>query len=146
MQLIRLFPDAAFFIEKPISAWEFSEVDKVREALQGRIVSVGYMLRYLKGESSGVPSQAMSLISVSCAGDEVSHSASEICDCADTAKEAHRRQWASGDHDYGDIPFCLVRCFLTLLISCLTLSSYAGEMVKNSTGGYWDKSLEMGRE
>lgn len=109
MQLIRLFPDAAFFIEKPISAWEFSEVDKVKEALQGRIVSVGYMLRYLKGESSGVPSQAILLISVSCAGDEVSHSAGEICDCADTAKEAYRRQWASGDHDYGDIPFCLVR-------------------------------------
>lgn len=50
MQLINLFPDAALFIEKPISSSEFSEVDKVKAALQGRIVSVGYMLRYLKGE------------------------------------------------------------------------------------------------
>jgi hypothetical protein len=50
MQLIKLFPDAALFIEKPISSSEFPEVDKVKESLQGRIVSVGYMLRYLKGE------------------------------------------------------------------------------------------------
>jgi hypothetical protein len=52
IQLIKFFPDAAFFIEKPISAWEFTEVDKVRQALEGRVVSVGYMLRYLKGRSS----------------------------------------------------------------------------------------------
>jgi hypothetical protein len=51
IQLIKLFPDAALFIEKPISSSEFTEVDKVKEALRGRIVSVGYMLRYLKGES-----------------------------------------------------------------------------------------------
>lgn len=50
MQLIKLFPDAALFIEKPISSSEFTEVDKVKEALQGRIISVGYMLRYLQGE------------------------------------------------------------------------------------------------
>lgn len=49
LQLIKMFPKAALFIEKPISAWEFSEVDQVKEALEGRIVSVGYMLRYLKG-------------------------------------------------------------------------------------------------
>jgi hypothetical protein len=49
MQLIKLFPDAALFIEKPISSSEFTEVDKVKEALKGKIVSVGYMLRYLKG-------------------------------------------------------------------------------------------------
>jgi hypothetical protein len=49
MQLIKLFPDAALFIEKPISSSEFTEVDKVKEALKGKTVSVGYMLRYLKG-------------------------------------------------------------------------------------------------
>jgi hypothetical protein len=50
MQLIKLFPDAALFIEKPISSSEFTEVDKVKEALKGKTVSVGYMLRYLKGK------------------------------------------------------------------------------------------------
>jgi len=51
MQLIKIFPDAALFIEKPISSSEFSEVDKVKEALKEKTVSVGYMLRYLKGMS-----------------------------------------------------------------------------------------------
>ena len=50
MQLIKLFPDAALFIEKPISSSEFTEVDKVKEALKGKTASVGYMLRFLKGE------------------------------------------------------------------------------------------------
>jgi hypothetical protein len=50
MQLIKLFPDSALFIEKPISSSEFTEVDKVKEALKGKTVSVGYMLRYLKGK------------------------------------------------------------------------------------------------
>jgi hypothetical protein len=50
MQLIKLFPDAALFIEKPISSSEFTEVEKVKEALKGKTVSVGYMLRYLKGK------------------------------------------------------------------------------------------------
>ena len=49
-QLMKLFPNAALFIEKPISSSEFSEVDKVREALKGKVASVGYMLRYLKGK------------------------------------------------------------------------------------------------
>jgi hypothetical protein len=49
MQLIKLFPEAALFIEKPISSSEFTEVDKVKKILEGRIISVGYMLRYLKG-------------------------------------------------------------------------------------------------
>jgi len=50
MQLIKLFPDAALFIEKPISSSAFTEVDKVKEALKGKTASVGYMLRYLKGK------------------------------------------------------------------------------------------------
>jgi hypothetical protein len=45
MQLIRSF------IEKPISAGSFEEAEKVKEALQGRVISVGYMLRYLRGTS-----------------------------------------------------------------------------------------------
>ncbi|RSH87388.1 hypothetical protein EHS25_003297 [Saitozyma podzolica] len=48
MQLIRSFPDVAHLIEKPISAGSFEEAEKVKEALQGRVVSVGYMLRYLR--------------------------------------------------------------------------------------------------
>lgn len=50
VRMLKLFPSAGFLIEKPISIASFEEVDKVREALQGRIVSVGYMLRYLKGK------------------------------------------------------------------------------------------------
>lgn len=50
LELLRLFPDAVFFIEKPISSAEIPEVVKVKEALSGRVVSVGYMLRYAKGE------------------------------------------------------------------------------------------------
>lgn len=49
MRLIKLFPEAAFLIEKPISIASMEEVEQVREALKGRVVSVGYMLRYLKG-------------------------------------------------------------------------------------------------
>ncbi|GFZ43959.1 hypothetical protein JCM24511_01679 [Saitozyma sp. JCM 24511] len=48
MQLIRSFPEVAHLIEKPISAGSFEEAEKVKEALQGRVVSVGYMLRYLR--------------------------------------------------------------------------------------------------
>lgn len=55
LKLIRLFPDIALFIEKPISAWEVDQVDQVKEKLEGRIVSVGYMLRYLKGGSPLTP-------------------------------------------------------------------------------------------
>jgi hypothetical protein len=51
MQLIRSFPEVAHLIEKPISAGSFDEAEKVKEALQGRVVSVGYMLRYLRGTS-----------------------------------------------------------------------------------------------
>lgn len=50
IQLTRLFPGAVFLIEKPISIASVDEVEKVKEALKGRVVSVGYMLRYLKGE------------------------------------------------------------------------------------------------
>jgi hypothetical protein len=49
MQLIRSFPEVAHLIEKPISAGSFKEAEKVKEALRGRVVSVGYMLRYLRG-------------------------------------------------------------------------------------------------
>lgn len=45
-----LFPDAAFLIEKPVSTAPMEEVQKVRELLRGRVVSVGYMLRYLQGQ------------------------------------------------------------------------------------------------
>ena len=49
----KFFPGCAQFIEKPISAASFEEVEKVRDALKqaGGVVSMGYMLRYLKGES-----------------------------------------------------------------------------------------------
>lgn len=49
--MIKLFPDAGFLIEKPISSAGVDQVDQVKEALKGRVVSVGYMLRYLKGRS-----------------------------------------------------------------------------------------------
>jgi hypothetical protein len=51
IQLIRSFPEVAHLIEKPISAGSFDEAEKVKEALKGRVVSVGYMLRYLRGTS-----------------------------------------------------------------------------------------------
>lgn len=51
LRLIRQFPEAAFLIEKPVSIASLAEVEQVREALRGRVVSVGYMLRYLEGES-----------------------------------------------------------------------------------------------
>ena len=69
MQLINLFPKAALFIEKPISSSEFTEVDKVRQALEGRIVSVGYMLRYLKGQTTLLYRDYADVSS--CSGDEV---------------------------------------------------------------------------
>jgi hypothetical protein len=50
IQLMKFFPKAAFFIEKPLSNASIEEVEKVKEALVGRVVSVGYMLRYLKGK------------------------------------------------------------------------------------------------
>ncbi|ORY33983.1 putative oxidoreductase C terminal-domain-containing protein [Naematelia encephala] len=49
--LAEAFPQAAHFIEKPISALEsedFQQLDEVAAALKGKITSVGYMLRYLK--------------------------------------------------------------------------------------------------
>lgn len=51
MQLVRLFPDIALFMEKPISMDTFEEVTAVSDALKARgtITSVGYMLRYVKG-------------------------------------------------------------------------------------------------
>ncbi len=62
LQLIKHFPDAAMFIEKPISSDSFDEVDKVAEALQGRATSVGYMLRYLKGRSAQTDLKECSLM------------------------------------------------------------------------------------
>lgn len=52
IQLIRMFPGISLFMEKPISMDSFEEVTAVADALrdEGTISSVGYMLRYVKGE------------------------------------------------------------------------------------------------
>lgn len=48
--LIEAFPDVAIFIEKPVSTGPVEEAMNVAKRLKksGNIVSVGYMLRYLK--------------------------------------------------------------------------------------------------
>ncbi|PWN95934.1 hypothetical protein FA09DRAFT_322087 [Tilletiopsis washingtonensis] len=48
--LIEAFPDVAIFIEKPVSTGPVDEAMNIAEKLKqsGNIVSVGYMLRYLK--------------------------------------------------------------------------------------------------
>lgn len=97
LQLINMFPKAALFIEKPISAWEFSEVDQVKQALDGRIVSVGYMLRYLKA-----------------------------------VQEMKKLIDENG-----------LQVMMTMA-TYLFAYSYAGDLEKNHTIGYWNKSLEMG--
>lgn len=51
VKFAKLFPGAAQFIEKPISAGPSDELDKVNQQLTG-VASVGYMLRYLKGGTS----------------------------------------------------------------------------------------------
>ncbi|OCF36826.1 hypothetical protein I316_01422 [Kwoniella heveanensis BCC8398] len=49
MRLIEHFPNIALLIEKPISDYpDFKEVEQVGKKLKGNVVSVGYMLRYLK--------------------------------------------------------------------------------------------------
>ncbi|WVQ99425.1 hypothetical protein IAU59_006560 [Kwoniella sp. CBS 9459] len=49
LRLIEHFPDIALLIEKPISDYpDFKEVEAVGQKLKGNVVSVGYMLRYLK--------------------------------------------------------------------------------------------------
>lgn len=50
LQLLELFPNSAYFIEKPVSAGPAEEAHVVTQALidAGNIVSVGYMLRYLR--------------------------------------------------------------------------------------------------
>ena len=46
------FPQAAQFIEKPISGAPIEDVEKVEEALRsGGLTSIGYMLRYLARKS-----------------------------------------------------------------------------------------------
>lgn len=52
LQLVRAFPKIALFLEKPLSTDTFEEVTKLSEALtaSGTLTSVGYMLRYVKGE------------------------------------------------------------------------------------------------
>ena len=51
IQLIKMFPGIALFMEKPLSMDTFEEVTAVSDALKakGTITSVGYMLRYVKG-------------------------------------------------------------------------------------------------
>jgi len=97
LQLLKLFPDAVFFIEKPISGAVITEVLKVREALAGRVVSVGYMLRYLK------------------------------------AVQYIKRTIA----EHG------LTVMLTTAIYLLAYS-YAGEVDKNQTLAFWDKTRERG--
>lgn len=48
--LIKAFPKTAIFIEKPVSTGPVEEAFSIAERLKksGNIVSVGYMLRYLK--------------------------------------------------------------------------------------------------
>lgn len=48
--LIQAFPNAGIFIEKPVSTGPVDEAFAIAERLKkgGNIVSVGYMLRYLK--------------------------------------------------------------------------------------------------
>ncbi|ORX36612.1 putative oxidoreductase C terminal-domain-containing protein [Kockovaella imperatae] len=49
VQVAKLFPTAAQFIEKPISAGSLDDVTQANEELQkGGLTSVGYMLRYLQ--------------------------------------------------------------------------------------------------
>ncbi|KDN37816.1 hypothetical protein K437DRAFT_228972 [Tilletiaria anomala UBC 951] len=50
MQLIRAFPDVAFFIEKPVSTGPVEQAFNIAKRLEEskNVVSVGYMLRYLK--------------------------------------------------------------------------------------------------
>ena len=56
VQVAKLFPEANQFIEKPISQGPVEEVEKVEEALRsGGLTSIGYMLRYLKGEPAISP-------------------------------------------------------------------------------------------
>ena len=52
IQLVKMFPKIALFVEKPLSLDSFEEVDKVSQALRaaGTVTSVGYMLRYATGE------------------------------------------------------------------------------------------------
>lgn len=49
-KLLKLFPETAYFIEKPVSTGPVDESLKCSETLvkSGNIVSVGYMLRYLR--------------------------------------------------------------------------------------------------
>jgi len=54
LQVLRYFPEAALFIEKPIATGPEDEIEegfKVSQAIidSGAVCSVGYMLRYLKG-------------------------------------------------------------------------------------------------
>lgn len=60
--LIKAFPDTALFIEKPVSTGPVDQAFQVAEDLKksGNLVSVGYMLRYLKVV------QKMKWVSVSC--------------------------------------------------------------------------------
>jgi len=50
LTLLKLFPKSAFFVEKPVAAGPAEEAQAVTKALidAGNIVSVGYMLRYLR--------------------------------------------------------------------------------------------------
>ncbi|KAN0060962.1 hypothetical protein ACQY0O_006696 [Thecaphora frezii] len=50
MRLIEAFPDVAIFIEKPVSTGPVEDAQKVAKSLEkaGNLISVGYMLRYLK--------------------------------------------------------------------------------------------------
>ncbi|WOO84424.1 putative protein [Vanrija pseudolonga] len=50
LELVKLFPGVAYFIEKPVSAGPVNEAWQVTQDLikNGNVVSVGYMLRYLR--------------------------------------------------------------------------------------------------
>lgn len=53
LRVREFWPGAALFLEKPISNAPVSEVADLIAQLE-TVVSVGYMLRYLRGESSKV--------------------------------------------------------------------------------------------
>lgn len=62
LQAARLFPRAAHFVEKPISEDEnIKDVRKVAKKLGNKVVSVGYMSRYLKGRYPSNQRRALNL-------------------------------------------------------------------------------------
>lgn len=97
LQLVRAFPKCALFVEKPVSSGPEDACWRVAAELKERrmLVSVGYMLRYSKGERMPVrswPFDGVLRSAVSGANDEVSHLVFR------PRTEANVRRHAQADH------------------------------------------------